>query len=278
MTPQMKAAFIRIKCSSTPEVLQQLWDKRYVVLHYGNNPSLDPNDYDDSGKKSLARLHKYCEEGRIIGADFRELRRDNMLVGRIKPGSKVKAIKFKGGGEAFWYKAVELTDTVEVPYTRYPVLMALQPRQTTLTGWPSAQKALQAALAGKPLPRDVSSLDPNQLEVLCYEWLRMNGHLARLIMPIGRSMCDIDIFGMNDAGNHVYAQVTHSTSHDTNDDKLERLLSHKNKKATLFYFAPEGFSTKKQGIQVVPIHGVFSDLLKDEASFRMIRAMLGEKI
>lgn len=273
----MKAAFIRIKCSSTPEVLQQLWDKRLVVLHYGDSPSLDPNDYDESGKKSLTRLHNYCEEGRIVGADFRELRRDKMLVGFIMPGSKVKAIKFEGGGESYCYKTVELTDTVEVPYTRYPVLMALQPRQTTLTGWPSAQKALQAAIKGRSLPREVSSLDPNQLEVLCYEWLRTNGHLARLIMPIGRSMCDIDIFGMNDAGHHVYAQVTHSTSPDTNDEKLDRLLSHKNRKATLFYFAPQSFRTKRQGIRVVPIQEVFSDLLKDEASFRMICAMLGEK-
>lgn len=272
----MKAAFIRIKCSSTPEILRQLWQKRLIVLHYGDIRSLDPNDYCKSGKQALTRLLKYCEEGRIVGADFRELHRDKLLVGRITPGSKVEAIDFSGGGQKFCYKVVKLSDTVEVPYTRYPVLTALQPRRTTITGWPSAQRALQAAINGRSLPREVHSLDPNQLEVLCFEWLRTTGRISRLIMPIGRNMCDIDIFGINEAGQQVYAQVTHSTSDSENKEKLDRLDFHANMKSSLFYFAPEGFITRKPGIQFVTIQRVFNELQNDPISSRMIGAMLGE--
>jgi len=65
------------------------------------------------------------------------------------------------------YKTVKLQNVREVSYLDYPLLAAIQPRQVTLTGWPSAEKYLLAILGKQKINWDVRSLDPSQLEVIC---------------------------------------------------------------------------------------------------------------
>ena len=272
----MKAAFTRLKCSSTPKVLEELWTRRLIALHYKNICSVDPADYGPSGAKTLQRLIDYCAEGRIVGADFRKLYRDRMLVGRLRAGSQVWAESFTDGADPLIYKVAQLTDCVEVPYVRYPVLLAIQPRQTTLTGWPSAKRALDAAVESTSLPRAVGSLDPSQLEVICYEWLRSQDLLSRLILPIGRGMVDIDIFGIDSHSRRVYAQVTHATSLAKNTTKLKRLLCHASETDRLYYFCPSTVSIDDSRVTVVTIEDVFAKLDCDPASRRMLSLMLGD--
>lgn len=278
----MRSVFVRHNCDSTPDVLNQLWDERLIALHYNNSHSVKPADYYPAGRKALDRLWQYCESGAIVGADFRRFNGAQMLVGIIPPGSKVFAKTFvdSQSGESFTYKVVKLEDTVEVPYADYPLLVGVQPRQATITGWPAAQAVLKSALNGLPLPYEASTLHPSQLEVLCYEWLRSSGKLERLLLPIGRGLIDIDILGINSSGGRVLAQVTFSRTGSDLADKEQRLLRHARPNDDIYFFLPhEAPLEHNPRVNSLTFTEVLKDLksLNDPATKAMINEMFAQR-
>ena len=273
----MQSVFIRHNCSSTPLVLQQLWDRRLIALHYNDSFSTNPSDYDSAGRKALERLWRYCREGVIVGADYHRLNGAAMLVGQITKGSSVKPEEFHDPttGDTFVYKTVALQGTIEVSYADFPLLVGVQPRQATITGWPAAEKVLEAALSHLPLPREPSCLHPSQLEVLCYEWLRETRNLDRLLMPIGRGLVDIDIVGINQNGNRVIAQVTHSISDSDLLNKQERLLQHARPEDKIYFFLPESAPLKPDSrVQTIDFNQVLNKL--EASSSVSTKRMLSE--
>jgi hypothetical protein len=275
--------FIRHKMDSTPVVLEELWDRRFIALHYDDINSANPDDYvnDRSARQSLSRLWSYCKTGAIVGADFRRIRPTKMLIGEILPGAMVEPKTFRDPtkGKEFIYKVVQLHNSIEVSYLDYPLLAAIQPRQTTLTGWPSAGEYLEAIYRQTPIPLDIKSLHPSQLEVLCYEFLRANNYLSLLLMPIGRGMIDIDIWGINDHGQIVLAQITHSKDLGTIKDKIERLLSYAVEGTVLYLFAPKEMSQVASGVTFQPIEDIFENFINGPNILNrlMIERMLGYK-
>lgn len=269
----MKGMFIRHNMSSTKEILEELRSGRLIAVHFEDNPSVKPKDYDSAGRKALSRLWKYCESGAIVGADVKSLDSTLMLVGEIEPGSKIEPKKFGN----YIYKTVQLKNVQEISYQDYPLLSAIQPRQTTITGWPSAQKYLEAILGKREIPWDVNSLHPSQLEIICYEYLLREKVLGALLMPIGRSLPDIDIFGINGQGKYIYAQVTHSTNSNEILKKIKKLKSYKSKNSFLIFFGPKSQKIKDNDVNYIPIEEVFSLLTSDHTSiyYEMIRKMLG---
>jgi hypothetical protein len=269
----MDAIFIRHNMSSTPEILNELWSKRLIAVHFKDNWSTKPEDYDGAGKKALSRLWRYCESGAIVGADFKSIRPTSMLVGEIEPKSKVEVEKF---GD-YIYKIVQLKNTEEIFYQDYPLLAAIQPRQTTITGWPSAQKYMEAILGKGKIPWDVGSLHPNQLEVICYEYLRREKILDVLLMPIGRTLRDIDIFGIKGQGKYILAQVTYSTDFTEISEKIKKLKSYKSKDSLLFFFGPKSQDINDyEDVEYISIEKVFDLFTSDSKSvyYEMIHKML----
>lgn len=277
----MQSVFIRHNCSSTPHVLRQLWERRLIALHYGDDFSTNPADYYPAGRKALERLWGYCNEGAIVGADYRRLDGSKMLVGFLEQGTQIFSEEFHDSrsGESFIYKVAALSNTVEVPYADYPLLVGIQPRQATLTGWPSAKGALLAAVEGRSLPRKANSLHPSQLEVLCYEWLRSSGQLERLVLPIGRGLMDIDIFGIGRDGKRVIGQVTHSKNAADLSDKQSRLLGHARDTDSVYFFLPEDAPlVAGDGVELVTFRKVLDDLETDQgvSTKAMLREMFAE--
>ena len=143
----MQTVFIRHNLNSKPETLKHLWDERLVAIHFENFRSTNPDDYGSSGKRALKRLWKYCDSGAIVGASFRTIKPNQMLVGEIEKGSKVELLELgKLSDKDDIYKVVKLKNVQEVSYLDYPLLAAIQPRLGTLTGWPSAENYLLAIL------------------------------------------------------------------------------------------------------------------------------------
>lgn len=277
----MQSVFVRHNCSSTAHILQQLWERRLVALHYNDDYSTDPSDYYPAGRKALERLWNYSKDGAIVGADYRRFDGSKMLVGFLERGSRVFAEEFRDphSGESFVYKLAALSKAVEVKYADYPLLVGVQPRQATITGWPSAGGVLLAALHGQSLPRKPNSLHPSQLEVLCYEWLRNSGQLERLVLPIGRGLIDIDILGTNRAGKRIIAQVTYSKNAADLADKQSRLLRHARDSDTVYFFLPEKAPLEPHpSVKVVPVERVLKDLEdnSDASTQAMLREMFAE--
>jgi hypothetical protein len=270
----MQAVFIRHKLASSPDILEDLWANRLIAVHYANIASTEPGDYEQAGRRALTRLWRYCESGAVVGATYRAIRPAEMMVGELRPGSE---IKLKHYGDLI-YKTVHLENVTEAPYRDYPLLAAIQPRGGTVTGWPSAQDYLEAVLTGDRVPWCVDSLAPGQLEVLCYEFMRMKGTLSCLVLPIGRGLPDVDIFGLNDTDETVLAQVTHDQTRRTIDRKLKKLKAHQSAGVGLVFFGPRSCHVKDAALQYVAIEDVFDALTSTENEPRyraMISRMLG---
>jgi hypothetical protein len=268
-----KALFIRHKIGSTPEILNTLIERGLIAIHFEDKKSTDPDDYKTpAARKALRRLWNYCKLGAIVGADFTSADGDTMLVGRIKPRSQVKPESF----DKYIYKTVQLHDVKRISLRKCQLLSALRPRQTTIIGWPSARMYLEALMHGRDIPFEVNSLDPNRLEVLCYEYLRREGLLAALLMPIGRTMQDVDIFGINTDGKKVIVQVTHNRNQDEIQDKLERLRKYTSLGALLFFFGPRSRMIDDGDIRYIANEEVFNSLTADRNSvyYKMVRNML----
>jgi hypothetical protein len=196
-----------------------------------------------------------------------------MIVGEIISGSKVELEEY---GERI-YKTVQLRNAREVSYLDDILLGAIQPRQGTVTGWPSAQEYLTAVFEGRRIPWKVGSLAPCQLEVICYEYLRLKGIVKALLMPIGRTLRDIDIYGISEGGDGVIAQVTHSGRQRAIDGKLDRLKRHQSADTKLVFFGPESGRLHDADVQYISIESVFdwvSCVDSNPVHHRLIRKML----
>lgn len=269
----MKAVYIRHKLDSTREILEDLWTRRLIAVHYADIRSTDPKEYDGPGRTALTNLWQYCESGAVVGASYRSIRPGAMIVGEIISGSRVELREY--GGRI--YKTVRLRNAREVSYLDDILLAAIQPRQGTVTGWPSAQKYLEAVLKGRKIPCRVGSLAPCQLEVICYEYLRLKGILEALLMPIGRSLRDIDIYGISERGEGVIAQVTHSGQRRTIRGKLGRLKEYQSADTKLVFFGPESARFHDADVQYISIESAFDWLSCVDSNpihHRMIRKML----
>jgi hypothetical protein len=254
-----KAVFIRHKMRTTTEILEDLWDKRQIAIHYEDKLSINPDDYEKAAaKNALKRLHKYCNMGVVVGAVYRKIRPVDMLVGIIPKGSKITPINRYG--KDYIYKVVQLQNVKEISLRDYPLLAAIQPRLATIIGWPGAFDSLYSIVFDKPIPIRLENLSPGQLEVLCQEYLRMKNILKVLLLPIGRNLQDIDILGIGDDGNKVIAQVTHSSQQSKIDSKLHILKQYKGQGGKLIFFGPKSCNIADSDVDYISIETVFGEL------------------
>jgi hypothetical protein len=254
----LQAVYIRHNMASTPEILEDLWANRQIAIHYEDLRSINPDDYKARGKNALRRLHRYCESGVMVGVACRRIRKASMLVGILPKGSKIKWIdKY---GEQYIYKVVTLENTSVISYIDYPLLAAIQPRYATITKWDKARDTLEAAINGMEIIPNVNSLAPSQLEVICYEYLRMKGILKALLLPIGRNLQNIDIFGIGDEGKIIVAQVTHGAYQEKTNEKLNTLKEYNRNNTTLIFFGPGSHKISDPIVRYIPIEDVFGVL------------------
>lgn len=280
----MEPVFIRHKLSQDEGIIKKLWDQRLIAIGFKNIPSVDPKDYEGSGDKSganaLRRLLHFCKHGALVGAVYRRIKPGHILIGKIEPGSKVRAKDFsQTNGDECWLKTVQLSDCKEVSLLDYPVLMGLQPRNATVCGWPSAEKPLKAAYQGDGVPLEVKSLHHTQLETLCLNYMIECKRIAALLSPIGGIMVDADIVGLDSNGQRVVAQVTHSMDQQTVETKVERLAEYRSDAHRLIIFAPDDILRKMDAkcgelIERVPIEEVF-DVAMEKKLSPLGQALLG---
>jgi hypothetical protein len=256
-----KVIFVRHKFEE--DSVRQLWKNKQIALRFENIPSIIPEDYaTKSGHDAMKRLQDFCAEGVIVGASYRSCEPFKLVTGTIGPGDPNELIQI-ANINGYHHKVVTLEHPKEYRYRDHP-LLAVQPRHGTISQWKIAGKYLRALYTGSELPRDVSSLAPGQLEVLCYEYLRLMCQIDALILPIGRSLRDIDIYGICTDGQRTIAQVTHSKSEQTVRKKRDYLIGYRGKGVRLFFFGPrqmqEKVSFEEYGIDFIATEEVFARL------------------
>jgi len=240
--------------------ITKFWKKRIIAIHFNNIKSTNPNDYECAGRKALNKLWKYCDEGALVAATYRIITKSEIIIGEIKKGSIIKVIEDQNQK----YKTVKLVNARIISLLDYPLLSAIQPRQTTLTNWKSAENLLNSIYFNKKKDLDVDSLNPSQLEVICYEYLKKKNILKSILLPIGRGLPDVDIFGFNNCFVKILAQVTHAKDKDAIKTKLEALKAYKRRNVKLFFFCPYDAMIKDPVVNIIAIENVYDELSKDK--------------
>lgn len=272
----MVVAFIRHKFPDFPDFVRCLWSNTEIAIHYEPIASMNPDDYHKkSDQNAIRRLQKFCDEGVLIGAVYGDIYQSQMLIGEIHKGSQVIYRSEKKSGVTKIFKIVKLQNARVISLRDYPILGAIQPQRGTLTRWPKAQTILQSIYHREPLTLD--QLDPSRLEVLCQEYLRAKGKLKALLAPIGRTLQDVDIAGIDQDGVKVFAQVTHSENPRTIINKLNTLKNYAGHRTKLIFFGPDSQKRFDTDVEYIPLELVFSELeASEEMVYRhLINNMLG---
>ena len=124
---------------------------------------------------------------------------------------------------------------------------------------------------GKTL-ESLQDLEPVFQEVLCAEFLRLPTkktglpQLAHLTMPVGRTMEDLDVWGIDANGRPIIAQVTFGPSAQR-PAKVANLKKYAEQGTTLIYFCGDENESKRDGIHFFPMKKAY-DIFISQASGR----------
>lgn len=257
----------------------ELFNQNLIAIDFGPNRHKYPKGEEG---RALTKLRACRKKGAIVCAEYSEKDEPTkIVVSKIRRNTRMryKIILNKRIPKTFELDK-NLRQVIPIGSHGYMLLKAIRPRQGTVRTFRrlSSIQCVEAIFNKKSLPLKVGSLTPEQLEVICYEYLRDKKGLSRLIMPIGRTLQDVDIWGISKDGKDIFAQVTHSEDANKIGDKLVDLKSHKShmgKKSVLFFFGPENEKHKCSGtectdINYIPVEVVFKEFKKSD----MITAML----
>jgi len=291
----MKTYFIRhsSKLDIDQATICKLYENGIIAIHYPwaeDNPlktadskSLNPNHYVRSGKSALKTLLDISKNGGYICAEYRNI---GALLGYVEPNTPIEFYDgFWGNkkthqGKPAILKSLQLSKFCEIDSVSYVSLSVARPRQGTLVRWPSIKKRVENIVTGVRLSRTLADLTPDQQETMCAEFLRFHeindpifSRLETLILPVGRTMKDIDIAGISKNGKKIYAQVTYGKL-ESYDYKINRLKKFLNSSDTeLILFCRCDTPTVDNGIIIFPMQRVFDNFTASEIGQRWLNAI-----
>lgn len=265
------------------QFLSRLWDERRIAIHFPHNSlgmledtdltSLNPDDYRANGRKAMRILLEMAENGGYICAQYRG--RKNVLLGKVEPRSAIEICRGLWGdrnnltGRNAAVKSLLLTSTIELDESQCISLLVGRPQQGTLMRWPSIKQRVSDLVEGRSRPFLFSDLSPSELETICAEFLRMpqsaeNGlpALACLKLPTGKTLKDIDIFGLTSTGKPLVAQVTYH--HESVNKKIDPLRKFADSGYETVLFCQTDAFKFSEGIHRAPIDRVV-ELFRDTA-------------
>jgi len=257
---------------------QRLWEDRRIAIHFPedkggrlrehDNASLELADYPRDGRKSMRALTELAKNGGYVCAEY--FRRSDCILGYVRPASTIELIRGTWGsrsgrdGREAILKSLPLEKVKLVSPSDLAVIFSARPRQGTIMRWRRAGQTVENAVEGKRAAPSLSSLSPDQQEIMCSEFLRSADavglglpKLVHLLLPVGRTMKGIDICGISDSNRMVFAQVTYLRLEDCGE-KLEALLQYRNAdRNTLVLFCGCPQSKYKDGVNIVPLQRVY---------------------
>jgi hypothetical protein len=239
----MKSFFIRHTDElAIPEKdIKALYGKHKIFIHFPDLPantfktstaadinSINPLDYKTSDRNGMKRFNVIAENGGYVWAQY--YTSNIILVGIVKP--KTSIVKC----ESVWVKpphrvgmkaivkTLQLESVIQILPDKALSLKVTRPRQGTLSEWPSVKDRLACLIEGKDIPMEWDSLGSSQQEIACVEYLRKHSsneipRLKYLLLPPGRTMKSIDIYGIAEDGKKIFVQVTHITKDEAKANK-----------------------------------------------------------
>ncbi|MBS7350289.1 MAG: hypothetical protein KIG95_09085 [Comamonas sp.] len=267
------------------DTLDRLWKEDRIAIHYpqdtngdfsrGDSRSLNPSDYIGHARSALKRLHELARDGGYVFATYRG--KTGGKVGYVSPGSSVELFRGSWGGKnklqgrEAMLKALQVRQSRNLTAEEAIFLTAVQPRQGTFCRWRKVGQRVIALVTGTP-PAGLDSLTPDLQEVMCMEYLRTENArirglpvLRHTLMPVGRTMKDIDILGVSENGKIISAQVTFKRL-SVGDSKLRKLDPYRLQGGATIYFCRCDQAQEINGHIVFPLQHVFDDFCMNNDS------------
>jgi hypothetical protein len=242
----MKTYFIRHSDGLNVDeaTVKNLWGGDYIAIHYPfdlknqggetDSCSLDPIDYSSRERHILARLKKIGKDGGYIFGVYRGY--PGGKIGYIEPGTDVVLFPGKWGGKKgldgriAQLKVLKLKNAKNLSAFDGLSLTSVQPRQGTLCEWHKVANRVQN-LVTENVRHDLDSLTPDLQEVMCMEFMRTAKaselglpQILHTLMPVGRTLKDLDILAIDGNSNPISVQVTYlNFDSDTAKKKLKKL-------------------------------------------------------
>jgi hypothetical protein len=286
----MKTYFIRHtkQLDISKETLDKLIKNNLIAIHFPFEKSLDeksdstsinPNDYDlRNHKEGIKTLNKLSNEGGYVCAEYWTV--EGAVLGRIDPGTKIQLFEGEWGTKKdrkAILKALPLTKVRRIQPSEYLIISSGRPRQGTIKIWRNSSDRIKYLVENIPLKPELSNLSPTQQEVLCSEYLRygldttgMLPTIESYLLPIGRTLIDVDIAGLSTKGQKIYAQVTYN-SFKNSEEKFAKLKKYLSKNTQLILFCQCEKPQLIDNIIVYPLQLTFDAYSKSDIGKKWIK-------
>jgi len=282
----MKSYFIRHtkKILVPHEEINKLWDENRVAIHFPGKgekdlESIEIKDYesDPAARIAIKCFNELKCNGGYIWAEYHT--QSSVKIGKIKPNSfeyrntiwsKDCDKPKREQGDTAILKTLQMENVKEIKSGQAMSLRAAKPRQGTIREWKNIGSKLECLVEGKPIVKNWNNLSPEQLETVCTEYPRKPDlenypKLEHLLLPIGRTLEDVDIYGYSADTREIFAQVTHyKMSHPNCRQKIKKLKHYKNKNIYKVFFCDCDDPKKEDDILVIPTTKVFEWLKRNE--------------
>lgn len=298
---EMETYFIRHtrKCAAEDLMREQMWKDHSVFIHFpwdkfgsrrADSRSKRPEDYKRFRKGAIQALKDLADHGGFVAARYEG--HDNWLVGKVSPNSKIKLVKgmwrpeelarqnFKHHDGVIVLKTLRLSNWRRISPDKFALLQTIQPRHGTIMRWHKAGDLVKAIVLGQRPKVSFNLMSHGQQEILCAEFLRSS--LARrfglpqldcVLCDVGRSMEDLDIFGIATDGKKIFAQVTHDPLEKVTH-KLKALRKYETKTSGHFVlFCEHEKQEIRDGVKIVPIQKVYKSFTATRSGNRWLRGI-----
>jgi hypothetical protein len=282
----METYFIRHNNSLDEKTRERLLKESRIFIHYPwdkttrkhrrfDSKKTKPEDYEDRGPKTaIGKLNELAENGGYVCAHM--VGRDKWMVGFVAPKSKIELFKGKWKTEALeWeglknHNGIAIAKTLRLSKPRfvkpadYALLQTVQPRQGTIMRWHKAKDLVKALVLRRRLKPSFDLLADEHQELLCAEFLRSSlapkfnlPQLECLLCGVGRTMKDLDIYGLATDRKKIFSQVTHDTLRQV-AWKIAALKKYKtDNKSHLILFCDCEMQDKQNKVIIFPIREVY---------------------
>jgi hypothetical protein len=216
----------------------------------------------------MTAMRNLAGSGGYVCAQYRGI--EDALVGEVQSGATIELVNGKWGncnglaGRVAILKTLQLSRVKVINPSDCAAILVGRPRQGTLMRWPRAGEVIANIVRGSSKEIGLGDLSPDQQEILCSEFLRLPEArefglptLSHLLLPVGRTMKDIDIYGLASVGKRIFAQVTFSSVEQA-PWKMERLRKYKTPETYLVLFCKADRTAIENGVTIAPIEAIVS--------------------
>lgn len=196
-----------------------------------------------AAQKAITYLDEMTPDS-IVVASFKIENEIKILIGN--PGTKdVKDMKSDNDFDCeIKYIQLENTEKHTVSIDTFPHPFLVPPLSSTICIWKAGKVVVNAYISRNyPQLQEKDWVDlllPQQQEIICEEWLRINKDLKYKLFKTGVTLKDFDIVGLNSEGKYILAQVKYSCSYNEIrkfKETVERFASEKpDRIATAMFF------------------------------------------